>query len=192
MNTVQLLGSAFADRCLLPRTVRWALVSVVVACAGLSSVTQARATVLGLGDGTYNVTLACITTNCPFTGTMTIAGSNVIDWSFSTVVDGLPAETFTGNPIETFFGPVIVEDLVAGPSTPLGYELVLRSTLDWNVNVFGVVLAQGSWTATLQDGIQPVPLPPTLALFGGGILFLATLVAHRKQKRVGRISAGGA
>jgi hypothetical protein len=184
MNTVQLLGSAFADRFALPRTVRWALVSMVVACAGLLPITQARATVLGLGDGTYDVTLACIGPICHFTGTMTIAASNVTDWSFTTEVDGPPAETFTGNPIETFLGPVTFEDFVTGLSTDFGYELVLRSNLNWNVNVGGAVLAEGTWTATLQDAIQPTPAPPALALFGGGILFLATLMARRRQKLV--------
>lgn len=169
------------------RSLRSPLVAGLLLAVGLAlSAHPARASVLGLADGTYDLTLPCTNIGCggPYTGTLTVVGTDVTSWNITVLADSL--QTFSGNPNEQFFGLPTGLEIVSGPSTPLGYELSLfldpfgATAQFWQVDIGGVVLNRGSWTAELQaDGV--VPLPSTLLLVGIG--FAAVRVSRVWRRR---------
>ena len=161
---------------------QWVL-HLLLASVVLLSANQAGATIIGLGDGTYDATLTCTFADCapagplgPFAGTLTVVGNDVTAWSFAFPATVLGfAEVFSGNPVETI-------DMFSGNESAGGFglaaavdELVLRTgsgSQTWDIFQNGVSVIHGAWTAVPQDTPSRVPEPASAVLFLFG---LATL-----------------
>lgn len=142
-----------------------------------------HSTIIGLGNGTYDVTLTCLLINCgPYTGSLSVAGNDGTAWTFDAAVAGTQL-SFVGNPIEQIIGPPLDLEFLRGSaaSPNLMFELeITNSTLNglpsWNINVGGVALAYGNWTAAPVTSISiPEPSPLILMLFGVLTFFTRTL-----------------
>jgi hypothetical protein len=153
----------------------------------------ASATWLGLADGTYNVTLSCVTSSvipCPSTigGTMTIAGAGATAFDFAVngqAFVGVPTNgTFTG-----IFGTDEFSFLDLSPFSSLSLQNFLTGSFpglspqSWvYCNNFSPAsctpATEGNWTAAA------VPEPPGLALFvlGLGIMTLAGGIGRGRQQ----------
>ena len=168
----------------MTRRIRHLLVCAA-ALATLSAAPSARASVLGLNDGTYNLTLTCIAAGCggPFTGTMTVVGTDVTDWNLAVHVFDPGLESFVGNPTEQLLGPPTDREFVRGRGAVQSvFELELRfepiQSRTWGANVTGVETNQGTWSAVPIT--LAVPLPSALLLTGTG---LAALGLSRTRRR---------
>lgn len=162
---------------------RWMMgVLAILACIVLAP-TNARAGILGLDSGTYDVALTCPFAGCggPFTGTLTTDGIDVTSWLFDTNFDGFPL-SFSGNPTEFVIGLPTDFEQVFGPNTGFGYALNLFGGFvagNWSIDSGGVELWHGTWKATPQDE-ETVPEPATLLLFGTGA---GSLLARARRRR---------
>lgn len=165
------------------RKTRAAGFALALLVCGLLSPGEARASLLGLDAGTYDVTLTCVFVNCggPFTGTLTTDGSDVSDWLFNTAFDTLPL-SFTGDPAEFDSGPPSDIQEVFGPSTPGGYSLILFGGFfegDWNIESSGVSIWRGTWEAVPHQ--DEVAEPASLLLLGTGIAGVAATARRRRR-----------
>jgi hypothetical protein len=159
---------------------------------------SASATWLGLADGTYDVTLSCVTSSviaCPSTidGTITIAGAGATAFDF--VVNG---QVFVGAPINgtvttAVFGTDEVSVLDLSPFSFLSLQDFLTGGFpgltqqSWGYcNNFDATHCtpdtDGNWTAVAAV----VPEPPGMALFllGLGITALASVTRRRGALRI--------
>jgi hypothetical protein len=182
------------------RILKAALLGLSVLLIVVTVTPSANATWLGLADGTYDVTLTCVTSSvipCPSTidGTMTIAGAGATAFDF--VVNG---QSFVGAPTNNtvttaLFGTdqVSVVDLV--PFSGLSLEDFLTggfpglSPQSWGYcNNFDATHCTpdtaGNWTAVAVAAA--VPEPPGIALFvlGLGIMALAGVTRRRSAQRI--------
>jgi hypothetical protein len=153
---------------------------------GALDATSTRATILGLGDGTYDVTLTCVFSDCapagplgPFMGTLTVSGNDVTDWSFTfpTAAYGF-ADVFSGNPQETIlmFGDEIVSGSAASSAE---LQIATFGSPRWNVNFGGAQVIHGPWTAVLQDPRQRVSEPASAIPILSGLAALAAVARRR-------------
>jgi len=162
----------------------------------MSVSSPASATWLSLADGTYNVTLSCVTSSvipCPSTigGTMTIAGAGATAFDF--VVNG---QAFVGVPgnatLTTIFGTDQVSYLNLSPFSFLSLQYFLTGGFSgltpqsWSYcNNFGpgscTPNTVGNWTAAA------VPEPPGLTLFalGLGIMALVGGIGRARGRQQG-------
>ena len=169
--------------------------SCFIGLLGLLSVattpSPAGATWLGLNDGTYDVTLSCVTSTvipCPSTihGTMTIAGAGATDFDFTVngqVFDGAPSN---GTATTTLFGTDEFSVLDLSPVSFLSLQ-------DFSTGGFPG-LTQQSWgycnnfdatsCTPATDGNWTVPEPPGVALFVLGLIALAGAMHRRGVWRV--------
>jgi hypothetical protein len=166
------------------------VVRLLLASIVLLSASQARATILGLGDGTYDVTLTCSFADCapagplgPFIGTLTADGNDVTGWSFTFPAAAFGfAEVFSGDPLETI-NMITGVEIVSGPGLAAALDQLLLGksgdSLTWDVLQGGVSVIHGTWTAALQATPQGVPEPSTWLLMLGGFGLLG--VALRRQ-----------
>jgi len=159
-------------------------VLAILTCALLVP-TNARAAILGLGPGTYDVALTCTFINCggPFTGTLSTDGSDITSWLFDTNFDGLPL-SFNGDPTEFDSGPPADVQMVSGPNTIGGYTLNLFGGVfagDWFIDSGGVSIWNGSWEAKPHQ--DAVPEPATLTLFGTSIVSLIARARRQRRKQ---------
>ena len=158
--------------------------SLLVAGVVLLSANQARATIIGLDDGTYDVALTCLFSDCapngplgPFTGTLTVVGNDVTAWSFvfpATVLGY--SEEFDGNPVEfiDFFGN-FENARGVGLIVPAFDELVLRTSFGsptWDLLQGGLSVSYGTWTAVSREAPVGVPEPSSAILFLSGLVAL--------------------
>jgi len=153
----------------------------------------AGATWLGLADGTYDVTLSCVTSPvipCPSTidGTMTIAGAGATAFDFTVngqIFDGVP----TNGTDSSMFGTDEHSGLGLSP-----FSFLLLQ--DFSTGGFPGLTPQ-SWSycnnigdpsscSLLTNGNWTVPEPPGMALFvlGLGIIALAGVTRRRGAVRV--------
>ena len=144
--------------------------------------TNARAAILELDPGTYDVALTCGFVNCggPFTGTLTTDGSDVTSWLFDTNFDGFPL-SFSGDPTEFVIGPPTDFQQVSGPNTTGGYTLSLFGGIfagEWGIDTSGVQLWHGTWEARPHE--ETIPEPAALLLFGSST---AGLIARARRQR---------
>jgi len=77
------------------------------------SAEHAYATYVGLGDGSYDVTLTSVYPNTAYTGTLTILGNEATDWMF--IMPSYLGGTFSGNPNEETIPPPTDLELLRGP-----------------------------------------------------------------------------
>lgn len=157
-------------------------VALAILTCALLVPTSARAEILDLTTGTYDVALTCVFAGCggPYTGTLTTDGSDVTSWLFDTGFDGVPL-SFSGNPDEFVVGPPTDFQQVFGPSTPGGYTLSLFGGFlggDWGIDTGGVQIWHGTWEAKPHE--DTVPEPASLLLLGTGA---ASLVARARRRR---------
>ena len=146
---------------------------------------SARAGILGLDAGTYDVALACPFPGCggPFIGTLTTDGSDITSWLFDTNFDGLPM-SFSGNPTEFDSGPPADFQQVFGPNAGGGYALSLFGGVfagDWMIDSGGVSIWHGTWEARPHE--ETVPEPATLLLFGTSTASLIARAWRRRRSR---------
>jgi hypothetical protein len=159
---------------------RWILPLLMASFAVLSA-SQARATIIGLGDGTYDVTLTCIVIDCvdPIAGSLTVSGNDVTDWSFAFPVEAYgAADVFSGNPQETILP---FDEIVRGVGS-FGSELVLSADNEWGIFQSGIDLIRGTWTAELQDTPQGVPEPASAFLILSGLGATTAAAALRRRR----------
>ena len=147
------------------------------------SAEHAYATYVGLGDGSYDVTLTSVYPNTAYTGTLTILGNEATDWMF--IMPSYLGGTFSGNPNEETIPPPTDLELLRGLGSFSTYELWIYYWLsggsrEWNVFTGGVSLDRGTWTAAPTN--VPVPEPSTLLLLGGGLLGLVGFGRKRMKK----------
>lgn len=154
------------------------------AAAALMTGPSSRASVLGLADGTYNLTLSCSSAGCggPFSGTLTVVGADVTAWDVTVLADTL--QSFIGNPTEQLLGPPTDLEFVRGPGVNAVYGLELRfgpsgpPSRSWGVDITGVEVNRGIWSAVPVT--IAIPLPSALLLTGTG---LAALGLSRTRRR---------
>jgi len=152
---------------------RRSLSYLLATCFLLLPIAQARATFVGLGDGTQDVTLTCIFINCPgpFTGTVTISGAQATDWFFHTAFD--VSLTFNGDPDEIVGPPPLGSESLQGLDSTDAYQLRLIAGGTWHIFIGGVDVDRGTWTAVPHQSTVTEPgsltlLLPVLAAIGVG------------------------
>ena len=144
------------------------IVATLVLAAG-----HARADVLGLTPGAYDVTLTCVIANCggPFTGLVTIVGADATSWLFHTAFDSVPL-TFSGDPSETIVPPPSEREFVVGPDTSAAFVLDLFHDPNtagggWLILTGSVSLWRGDWVAAAA--VSAVPESTSLVLLIAGL-----------------------
>jgi len=170
---------------------RW-VSRLLVASVVLLSANQARATFIGLGDGTYDVTLTCSFFDCapagslgPFTGSLTVVGTDVTAWSFAFPAAAYGfADVFNGNPLETTGLDVefVTGSALGSPIT----ELQLFTSFGppkWNVFQNDLSVIHGTWTAVLQDAPHGVPEPSSAILILSGLAALGVYFTRAPLRR---------
>lgn len=174
----------------MPMALRRLFLGLAICIVGAFAAAPSRATILGLDDGSYDVTLFCrFDCGLGFNGTLNVAGDDVTDWffTFPPALYGNPgAETFSGNPDE-FVNVLTGFESIRGGTDNSPHELGMfyGFSATWGISNGGLQVINGNWIAVRQDVAVPEPLPVIMLLFGLAALGVHRIVGPSTRRSVG-------